>query len=95
MLVKRVLAEAGLTRAQLARDTGLNEATIWAWVNGRRIPELESLQRLADGLEKRGGNLQALTAKGHPTALSSRRWPRNYKGGQQRRVPVDSQFARA
>ncbi len=60
MLVKRILTEAGLTRAQLARDTGLNEATLWAWVTGRRVPEPESLQRLAAGLERRGGELSEL-----------------------------------
>jgi len=60
MAAQRILKECGLTRAQLARDSGLNEGTLWAWLNGRRTPGPESLLKLADGLEKRGSRLAAL-----------------------------------
>jgi len=60
MIVKKVLDASGLTRAQVARDSGLNEATIWGWLNGRSVPTPESLRKLASGLEKRGGDLQNL-----------------------------------
>ena len=60
MIVKRVLARCGLTRAQLARDSGLNQATIWGWVKGRSAPEPDSLVKLAAGIERRGGELTAL-----------------------------------
>jgi transcriptional regulator with XRE-family HTH domain len=60
MKAQKVLNASGLTRAQIARDSGLNEATIWGWLNGRSVPTPESLEKLAEGLEKRGGELQAL-----------------------------------
>ena len=59
-VVRRALDESGLSRAQVARDSGLNEATIWGWINGRSIPSPESVARLADALEKRGGALTEL-----------------------------------
>jgi transcriptional regulator with XRE-family HTH domain len=63
MLAQKILARCGLTRAQLARDTGLNESTIWAWVKGKRAPEPDSLEKLAAGLERRGGELTKLAAE--------------------------------
>ena len=63
MIAKQVLTACGLSRAQLARDTGLNESTLWAWIVGRRVPEPESLAKLAEGLERRGGELQDLAAE--------------------------------
>ena len=60
MIAQKVLARCGLSRAQVARDTGLNESTIWAWVKGKRVPGPDSLLKLAAGLERRGGDLQAL-----------------------------------
>ena len=60
MLAQKILARCGLSRAQLARDTGINESTIWAWVKGKRAPEPESLLKLAEGLERRSGELTKL-----------------------------------
>jgi transcriptional regulator with XRE-family HTH domain len=59
-LAQKILARCGLSRAQLARDTGLNESTIWAWVKGKRAPGPDSLLKLAEGLERRGGELVKL-----------------------------------
>ena len=60
MIAQKVLARCGLSRAQIARDTGFNESTIWSWVKGKRVPGPDSLVKLADGLELRGGELQGL-----------------------------------
>lgn len=60
MKAKEALDASGLTRAQIARDSGLNEATIWGWLNGRSAPTPESLLKLADGLDRRGGELHDL-----------------------------------
>ena len=63
MVAQEVLATCGLTRAQIARDTGLNEATIWSWVKGKHVPGPESLEKLAAGLEHRGGELVTLAER--------------------------------
>ena len=67
-IVREALNGSGLARAQIARDSGLNEATIWGWLNGRSVPTPESLLRLAEGLERRGGELQALAKELRKTA---------------------------
>jgi len=63
MKVREALDASGLTRAQLARDSGLNEATIWGWLNGRSVPTPDSMEKLAVGLERRGGELTELAKK--------------------------------
>jgi transcriptional regulator with XRE-family HTH domain len=60
MKAKTVIEDCGLTRAQLARDSGLSEATVWAWLKGTRKPSADSMRQLAAGLRKRGDSLARL-----------------------------------
>ena len=60
MLVKKALERSGLSRAQLARDSEISEAALWSWIKGKRVPDPESLRRLAEGLESRSEELQQL-----------------------------------
>lgn len=62
-IAMEALNASGLTRAQIARDSGLNEATIWGWLNGRSAPTPDSLRKLAEGLERRGGELATLAER--------------------------------
>lgn len=62
-IAKEALNASGLTRAQIARDTGLNEATIWGWLNGRSAPTPDSLRKLAEGLEHRSQELHGLAER--------------------------------
>ena len=60
MIAKRALVESGVSKAQIARDSGLNVATLWRWMKVRTSPTPNSLRKLADGLDRRGGDLQTL-----------------------------------
>lgn len=60
MKAKAAIQDSGLARTQLARDSGLSEATIWAWLKGKRNASPEALQQLAAGLRKRGDHLHRL-----------------------------------
>jgi len=43
-----------------AEEVGVSRATLYAWRNGKRNPTPENLAKLADAIERRGGELQAL-----------------------------------
>ena len=43
-----------------ADDAGVSYDTLWAWKVGRRNPSPGNLARLAEALERRGGDLTAL-----------------------------------
>lgn len=60
-MVLRVVEESGLSRAQLAKDARVSPAAIEAWVAGRREPSLASLEKLANGLNRRAWALGALS----------------------------------
>jgi transcriptional regulator with XRE-family HTH domain len=60
MLVRKMLENCGLTRAQLARDADVSEAALWAWWKGSRTPSDESLRKLAAGLRARSDELRAI-----------------------------------
>lgn len=62
-LIRKVEGDAGISRAQLARDSGLSEAVLLAWVQGERTPRRTSLDRLAAGLEARARALLTLAAE--------------------------------
>lgn len=60
MLVQEVLAAAPFSMRQLAEESGLSYAMLRGWKIGRRVPLPENLARLADALERRGGDLNKL-----------------------------------
>ena len=47
----------------IADETGLSYATLKAWSAGHRTPHGDNLRRLADALERRGGELHELAEK--------------------------------
>jgi len=56
-LIREARRRAGITQAELARRTGLQQPAIARWENGRAEPSLSTLERLvaACGLELRLG----------------------------------------
>lgn len=45
-----MLVEANMTQRELAEDTGLTEATISRYINGRRMPTVRALVNIAYSL---------------------------------------------
>ena len=45
---------------ELADEIGVSYHTLWSWKAGRRTPGAEHVARLADALERRGGELVKL-----------------------------------
>lgn len=59
-LVRRAVKAAPFGVAKLAIEARISSASIYAWANGIRNPTPERLRRLADVLERRGGELQKI-----------------------------------
>jgi len=59
-IISEVFAAAAPKVDDLASVAGVSRATLYAWRNGTRNPSPENLARLADALERRGGELQRL-----------------------------------
>ena len=60
MLVQRVLRDGPFAMRQLAERSGLSYAALRAWASGQRVPQPESLGKLADGLKRQGDELHKL-----------------------------------
>ena len=60
MLVQRVLREGPFAMRQLAEESGLSYAALRAWASGQRIPQPDSLEKLAGGLQRQAEQLQEL-----------------------------------
>ena len=48
---------------ELAEEIGVSYHTLWSWKAGRRTPGPEHTRKLADALDRRGGELSELAAK--------------------------------
>ena len=59
-VIRKVLERATLSVEDLARETGISSATLFAWQAGRRNPSPENLAKLAEALRRRGGELARL-----------------------------------
>ena len=59
-MIELALDGATTSLEDIAAATGVTYNTLYAWKTGRRNPSPENLARLADALERRGGDLQAL-----------------------------------
>lgn len=46
--LRRLLYDSEKSQADLARDLGLPKTTISGWLNGARIPRMETIDRLCD-----------------------------------------------
>lgn len=60
MVTQDALQALAPSLRQIADDTGFSYATLRAWSSGARTPSPENLARLADALERRGGELSKL-----------------------------------
>jgi transcriptional regulator with XRE-family HTH domain len=67
--IRRVLRDAPFAMRQLAADSGLSYDVLRSWRSGRRRPSRSSAQRLADGLERRGEQLLALSRQLRESAM--------------------------
>ncbi len=59
-MIQLALRTAAGSLEDLADEVGVTYASLKAWADGRRNPSPANLGRLADALERRGGELQAL-----------------------------------
>lgn len=57
-MLKRAVELASGNLAELAGEVGVSYHTLRAWADGRRNPSPANLLRLADVIERRGGELQ-------------------------------------
>lgn len=62
-MIEGALDRAVATLEDIARDAGITYDTLYAWKAGRRNPSPENLARLADALERRGGELVELAER--------------------------------
>lgn len=62
--IRQIRESAGITQAELARRLGVHQPLVARWESGRRMPKVETLQRIADAL---GLNLQVIFSGGGPT----------------------------
>jgi transcriptional regulator with XRE-family HTH domain len=62
-VVREVIEESGLPRTLIAEDAHLSRATLITWLAGTRTPQPETVAQLADGMERRANQLQALVAR--------------------------------
>lgn len=74
--IRRVLRDAPFAMRQLAADAGLSYDVLRSWRSGRRRPSRGSAQRLAEGLERRGEQLLALSRELRQAASDTGEQPR-------------------
>ena len=60
MIVQRALREGTFAMPELAKAAGLSYSALRAWGAGQRIPQADSLVKLADGLAKQAEKLKDL-----------------------------------
>lgn len=63
MMVRKVIQDSGLSRALIARDSGLSWSALNLWIAKKRTPQPESVRQLATGLRTRAAKLEALAAE--------------------------------
>jgi transcriptional regulator with XRE-family HTH domain len=62
-MIQQALRTAAGSLEDLAEEVGVTYASLKAWADDRRNPSPENLARLADALERRGGELTKLAAE--------------------------------
>lgn len=50
MNLKKLMIERGMTAADIARKTGMTQATLSRYINGKRIPKINSVIKIAKAL---------------------------------------------
>lgn len=69
-MIQDVLDEGTASVEDLATEADLSPHSLWAWAKERRNPSPESLRKLADVLERRGGRMSALAGELRAAARS-------------------------
>lgn len=46
--LKRFIGKSGKDRSQIAEDLGLSYSTLTDWINGKKYPRINSVEKLAD-----------------------------------------------
>jgi len=46
--LKRLAYQTGKTQVEIAKELGINNATLSAWMNGTRIPKMDKIDMLAN-----------------------------------------------
>ena len=46
--LKRLAYNSGKMQVEIAKELGINKATLGAWLNGTRIPKMDKIDMLAD-----------------------------------------------
>jgi transcriptional regulator with XRE-family HTH domain len=49
--IRQIRESAGITQAELGRRMGVTQAAVARWESGRRLANVNTLQRVADALE--------------------------------------------
>lgn len=62
-LIRRVLDDAPASIERLAREANLSPHSLWAWAQERRNPSRESLEQLAEALERRSERVEELAGE--------------------------------
>ena len=62
-MIAQALQRSATSLQSLADEVGVSYDSLRAWATGRRNPSPENLARLADALERRGGELSELAQK--------------------------------
>lgn len=62
-MVREVIEESGLPRTLIAEDANLRRAMLITWLAGTRTPQPETVEQLADGLERQTKLLEALVRR--------------------------------
>jgi hypothetical protein len=63
MMLQAAINESGLPRALIARDSGLSEDAIFAWLKGARAPREESVRQVVAGLRRRSERLAEIATE--------------------------------
>lgn len=63
MRVQRVLEGAAFTMRQVAENAGVSYVTVRQWKSGRRVPDAENRDRLAEAFEKHAARLRELAGE--------------------------------
>lgn len=71
-LLKSARVEEGLTLAALALAVDAHPNEVVEWENGRRVPQVDTLARLADALKRRPRDLRSRPEDGETTLLDLR-----------------------
>ena len=60
--IQTIIRESGLPYRQIARDSGVSYATLYAWMTGSKTPRQRTLDKVAAGFRARAAELERSAA---------------------------------